>query len=241
MTEGERRIGETCPVHGGAMPCEACREIADRLARAEAMETDHVQRIEGPDRLAKLGCALEDLTGKRVLELGFGHGELLRYLQHHDIDAVGIDREVPTRAHVLAPYYAYLAARDAGMSDEEISINLDAVPEDLQQHLPAQQPFVPDGAAQASWRAMPFGDHSMDVILGTALPSGVLDRDALAELRRVLKPGGVIRLHVRADRGEETSRALQHAMGGDWTVHLRETPTDDTVILEIHAPTSESV
>lgn len=215
MTEGEQRFGERCTIHGAAMSCDMCREIGERLARAEAMYPDDIEQGEGAHRLALLGLTWDDLRGRRVLEIGAGHGELLRYLQHHGIDAVGVDAEVPTRGHVLGPYYAHLALRDAGVPREDIAINLDEPPVELMQFPSAKEEYVPEGFTHASWEALPFVDRTVDVVVGTALGSGITRQEAVREACRVLKSGGIARFHGAS--GEQGLRMRVEDMGGTWT------------------------
>lgn len=55
---------------------------------------------------------------------------------------------------------------------------------------------------QADVHALPFGDNSFDAVVSTLVLCSVDQQQALGEIRRVLRPGGTLRMweHVRSDR-----------------------------------------
>jgi SAM-dependent methyltransferase len=62
---------------------------------------------------------------------------------------------------------------------------------------------------QASAGALPFGDQTVDTVVGTAVLCTVLDQAAaLADIKRVLKPGGTYLFfeHVRSDDPEHAAK-----------------------------------
>jgi SAM-dependent methyltransferase len=103
---------------------------------------------------AKLG----DLTGKRVLDFGCGHGMAAVVLARRGAMVTGFD--------LSADYVAEAQAR-AQANDVHVD-------------------FI-----QADGHALPFVDSSFNAIWGNAVLHHLDLRIAAAEIRRVLKPGGV--------------------------------------------------
>jgi len=80
---------------------------------------------------------------------------------------------------------------------------------DRNEHMLARARESARGAAgsiaveRADVHALPYSDSSFDHVLATLMLCSVEQKRALAELRRVLRPGGTLRLweHVRSERG----------------------------------------
>lgn len=72
----------------------------------------------------------------------------------------------------------------------------------------------------ADWRDMPIGDATIGLILGdgcfTALGSHAAGRDLVAEMRRILVPGGTVlmRCFCRPERGIERSQLFEALQSG---------------------------
>ena len=86
---------------------------------------------------------------------------------------------------------------------------LDVVAVDRNEHMLTRAREAADGAAasiaveRADLHALPFADGSFDHVVATLVLCSVDQPRALAEVRRVLRPGGMLRLweHVRSERG----------------------------------------
>lgn len=195
MPDRLERSGDRCSRHDQPRPCATCAEIADRLQRAETAWLDNAVDA-GRSRFERIGISLDALRGKRVLEVAAGFGELLRFLQSEGIATVGVDIKLPTRRAVLGPVYEYLRLRDQGIPEDAISIDVEAVPDDLRDDPAADGAFETTGFAVGDYEQLPVRDRSIDTIVGVALGSGAVSERALREITRVLIPGGVAHLHA---------------------------------------------
>lgn len=209
--------GDRCARHGQPQPCTACAEVADRLQRAETAWLDNAIDA-GHARFERIGISLDALKGKRVLEVGAGYGELLRFLQSEGVNAVGVDIMLPTRRAVLGPVYEYLRLRDQGVSEDAISVDAEVIPDDLRDDPAADGAFETPGFVVGDYERLPVRrDRGVDTIVGVALGSGVVSETALRELRRVLQPGGVSHLHAAV-----TKKSLRHRIADQRGIALKD-------------------
>jgi ubiquinone/menaquinone biosynthesis C-methylase UbiE len=70
---------------------------------------------------------------------------------------------------------------------------------------------------QAPAEALPFSDATFDIAVSTLVLCSVADpRQALAEIRRVLRPGGEIRLYEHVRYENPVGALVQHAISPVW-------------------------
>lgn len=204
MADRFERSGDRCDRHGQPKPCAACVEVVDRLQRAETVWLDNAIDA-GRSRFERIGISLDALRGKRVLEVAAGYGELLRFLQSEGINAVGVDIKIPTRRAVLGPVYEYLHLRDQGVPEDDISIDVEAIPDDLRDDPAADGAFEAHGFMVGDYERLPVRERRVDTIVGVALGSGAVSEAALREITRVLTHGGSAHLHAAV-----TEQSLRH-------------------------------
>lgn len=133
------------------------------------LQLDPSEIWSAPDRLERwrqLMTWFAPKPGERVLDIGFGHGEALRFIARQVGSkgrAVGIELDLGT----------VFALNEVAMSEGSAS------------------PIGLPGDAQH----LPFDDEAFDAVLCVNVLEAVVDRmRALKEMRRVLKPGGRILL-----------------------------------------------
>lgn len=147
--EEARKLWNAHPC-GGFKTSAHDREYFDRV-EAERYEQQYWQR-----EFFDFGA----FAGKRVLEIGVGHGTDLKQFARAGADCHGID---------LADTHLRLAA---------LNFEHEGLPVSLQ---------------KADAAALPFPDASFDVVYSFGVLHIIPDVDrALSEIRRVLKPGGVL-------------------------------------------------
>jgi SAM-dependent methyltransferase len=137
--------------------------------------------------------------GNRVLDLGCGdgrHSRALGMLEGVSVVAADIGQEEIARtAHSLAG---------------------------MEPGLDSDRPAGPWMALRASAYELPFSDESFDcVILSEVLEHLHEDRRALAEIGRVLKPGGTLALSVPREGPEAVCWALSHEYRNSPGGHVR--------------------
>lgn len=157
--------------------------------------------------LSRLGLSLDDLSGKKILDVGSGNGELERVANNLDLKIVGldIDPHMHLAGRVHRDKYPNLYEKPYALYDEEESMG------DIRERIKHDYSLVDTpNFVVGDAKRLPFADNSFDLLLSHASPPTTWTSDeeivqVISEFGRVLNDGGEARFGPVFEHGEHWS------------------------------------